>query len=383
MRGRDKPQPLQNIMPRKIFIFLALIFFHACAPTPTPTSPSPSPVSTPTFFSVPPTSIFIEATPHAPLTVRGTFVYSAGDGSLWRQNTRGGEPTPLVERSTESIAQQPAFSPDGKQIAYSALLFLPDGNLRGDIRVIAADGKNARTLIQAEANEVVYFYPRFANDGRLLVTRAEKLQTTAERAQLEWVNVDGAGERTRVIENARDADVSRDGTRIAFIRHDVAAMRSSLWLANADGKDEKILVDDTTFAAILNPRFSPDGKWLAFGVHGAAQKSLPLLSRPVPFHLAARDLSSCVPVFLFPCFARTAHAHAAPGALWRVNLETGKFQQLTDVYDDSPVPAWSSDGTQLAIHDYTGIRLIDIARAEIYPLFLEDGGNGGFDWGEE
>lgn len=88
-------------------------------------------------------------------------------------------------------------------------------------------------------------------------------------------------------------------------------------------------------------------------------------------------------VFLFTCLLHTIHAHADAGALWRVNLETKKFQQLTDVYDDSPVPAWSSDGTQIAIHDYTGIRLIDLARREIYPLFLEDGGNGGFDWSEE
>lgn len=344
-----------------------------CARTLPPTV-SPSPTVAPTHASptVPvPTSGFVEATPAIPLQLKGTFVYSAGDGSLWLQDARGGDPTPLVERSTEAIAQMPSYSPDGKYVAYSALLFLQDGNTRGDIRAIDADGKNARTLVTAEANDVVYFYPRFARDGRLLVTRAENLQTTNEHTWLEWVNLKGGGEKTRIIENARDEDISPDGTRVAFVRYDATLIHAGLWLANVDGTNAQQLVNDQTFGAVMNPRFSPDGKWLAFGVHGAPQNPLPLV--------AQRD-DSCFIAFLFTCLVQNASAHMAPGALWRVNLETRKFQPLTDIYDDSPVPAWSRDGSFVAIHDFTGIRLIDLKDKEIYPLFLEDGGNGGFDW---
>lgn len=253
-------------------------------------------------------------------------------------------------------------------MAYSALLFLADGNLRGDIHIIDVGGKNARMLLRAQANDEVYWYPRFARDGRMLVTHVENSQMTNERATLEWLDLQN-GKTTRVLDNARDADVSRDGKWIAFVRYDVTTMRSSLWLANAEGTNEKELVDAQTFTAILNPRFSPDGKWLAFSVHGTPQKNLPQ---------AKRD-DCALEIFLL-CFAKTAHAHSAPGAVWRVNLETEKFQQLTDIYDDSPMPAWSDDGAHIAIHDFTGIRLIDLARQEIYPLFLEDGGSGGFDW---
>lgn len=293
---------------------------------------------------------------------------------MWLQNARGGEPSPLVERSTDAIAQLPAFSSDGKTVAYSALLFLPDGNVRGDIRLVDADGQHVRTLAHAEANDVVYFSPRFTHDGRLLVTRTEHLQATDERSWLEWVNVNGGMERTRGIENARDADVSPDGTRLAFVRYDVATMRSSLWLADADGTDPRKLVDDETFVGIMVPRFSPDGNWIAFGVHGAPQRNLPLAAR------APDAEPSCAISFMLFCFAQTAHAHASPGALWRVNIKTEKFQQLTPIYDDSPVPAWSPDGSHIAIHDFSGIRLVDLTAREIYPLFLEDGGSGGFDW---
>jgi Tol biopolymer transport system component len=162
------------------------------------------------------------------------------------------------------------------------------------------------------------------------------------------------------------------------VRYNAQTTTSALWMADAAGTNEKELVTADTFAAILNPRFSPDGKWIAFGVHGEPQKALPLANR-----VAHANDDSCFLRFLFACLIQRAQAHMAPGALWRVNVESGKFQPLTDIYDDSPVPAWSTDGTQIAIHDFTGIRLIDLARKEIYPLFLEDGGSGGFDWYEK
>lgn len=356
----------------KRFLLCALLWnVCACAaatPTAAPAaSPTPSFVSAPTLVALP-TSQFIEATPNVPPVLRGTFVYGAGDGSLWLQQASGGDAMPFVARSTESIAQMPAFSPDGKSVAFAALLFLADGNLRGDIRLMDGDGKNVRTLLRAQANDEVYWYPRFARDGRMLVTHVRNSQMTNERAALEWLDV-SSGKTTRVIDDARDGDVAREGKWIAFVRYDVTTMRSSLWLANADGMNAQPLVDDKTFNAILNPRFSPDGKWLAFSVHGAPQKNLPQASR-----------EQCGLSILVFCLAQTAHAHSAPGALWRVNLETKTFQQLTDIYDDSPTPAWSSDGAYIAIHDFTGIRLIDLARQEIYPLFLENGGSGGFDW---
>jgi len=366
-----------------------ILFLTACSVSPTsaPVTPSPPLLSetataAPTANTTPtliiPTSTFIEATPRAPLDVRGTFVYSAGDGSLWLQHARGGAPTTLIERSKEAIAQLPSFSPDGQRVIYSALLFLADGNLRGDIRSIDSDGKNARTLIHATVNDVVYLYPRVAPNGRLLVTRVENLQTSEERAQLEWWSAETQTTQP-VVRNARDADVSHDSAHIVFVRYNVQNAETSLWLANADGTGEKELVRANVFDNIQAPRFSPDGRWIAFGVHGAPHQSLPLTAS-LGSQLTSND--ACVLRVLF-CIIETAHAHPAPGALWRVNLETNKFEALTNVYDDSPLPAWSSDGSQIAIHDFTGIRLIDLARKEIYPLFLEDGGSGGFDWSDQ
>jgi Tol biopolymer transport system component len=313
------------------------------------------------------------------LTVSGSFVYAPGDGSLWLQAASGGAPSTLVERSTESIAQLPAFAPGGTRVVYSALLFLPGGDLRGDIREIDLAGENARTLIAADASEIVYLYPRVARDGRLLVTRAEQLQTTRERASLEWVSE--KGERTSILDRAQDGDVSPDGARLVFVRYDVPTMGSSLWLADAEGKNPQELVEAATFTAIQSPRFSPDGAWVAFSAHGSPQKPLPRVrDSHSPRDTVTRESGGCALELFSVCLLSIAQAHNAPGALWAVHIASRKFLPLTDIYDDTPMPAWSPDGSRVAIHDSTGIRLIDLARREIYPLFPEDGGSGGFDW---
>lgn len=353
-------------------LFAALVLgVTACdaSPTRAPTAPPPPlPLSGEGLSDMPPppTSVFVEATPHTAIKISGQFVFAAGDGSLLLQDAAGGTPATLVERSTESIAQMPAFTPNGKHVVYSAMLFLPDGNLRGDLRRANLDGTGTETILRAESYDEVYFYPRPAPDGRWLVTRTERMQLEGERSSLEWINFE-SGTHTPVVQEARDGDVSADGMHIAFVRAQPATQRTSLWLANADGTQALELVNERTFAAVMNPRFSPDGAWLAFTVHGEAQQFLPTVEG---------DTGCALVLFVF-CLARTAHAHSAPGSLWRINLDTKKFQQLTNIYDDSPIAAWSPDGSQIAIHDFTGIRLIDLTRQEIYALFLEDGGAGG------
>lgn len=360
---------------RFLLHFVAISFLLALIACSAPSStalPTVSPSSTVRNVATPPalpTSVFVEATPAAALHLKGQFVFGAGDGSLLLQDASGGEPQPLVERSTESIAQMPAFTLDGKHIVYSAMLFMPDGNLRADLRRINLEGTARETPLRAQQNDEVYFYPRPAPDGRWLVTHITKLQLNGQSSQLEWADFE-TGVQTLGVENASDGDVSADGKRIAFVRTDITTLRTGLWIANADGSGQQELVNDQTFVSIMNPRFSPDGEWLAFTVHGAAQEPLPTVA----------GQSDCAVTLLVFCLVQTAYAHSAPGSLWRVQLETGKFQQLTDIYDDSPISAWSHDNRQIAIHDFTGIRLIDLPDQKIYPLFLESGGMGGFDW---
>jgi Tol biopolymer transport system component len=333
-----------------------------------------------------PTSRFVDSASPAPLNLQGKFVFSPGDGSIWIQEAGTGTTTALISRSLKALAQLPAFSPDGKRIAYAELVFLAGGVVRGDIRVMDADGKNDRVVLQGAGANDYYFYPRWTADGQgMLVTHAQNIQTLDERDQLERVDLATKASVRRIVEDGRDADISLDGHQIVFIRAVPDGSTNSLWMANADGSAPQNLVANGVFTAIMSPRFSPDGKWLAFSVHGSPRQSLPLLeqaSKPQP-ETTVRDDESCFLYVLVTCLVQTASAHGAPGAIWRVNLASRRFEQITPIYQDSPTPAWSADGTTIALQDVSSIRLIELAQHAVYPVDLKHGGTGGFDWKEK
>lgn len=366
-----------------LFVII-LICITACAPQAPATSvPARIPVTN-TPLPVP-TSKFVDSTPSASLNLHGKFVFSPADGGIWLQDAATGKSLILVEPVLNAIAQLPAFAPDARRVAYAALVYVRGGTA-SDIRVVDVDGQNDRDVVQAAGANIYYTHPRWTSDGKaLLVTRAENWLTLDERARLELVDLSGTAARRLIIDDAQDGDISADGKMITFVRFrpDAKAYNSiySLWLANADGSAPTELIAPGIFSVILSPRFSPDGKWIAFSVNGDPQKPLPLAYQDTKATaLATAATEPCFLYLLLTCLIETASAHGAPGAVWRVNLDFLKFEQITPIYVDSPTPTWSADGTEIATQDVFGIHLIDLKHQVIYPVDLKHGGSGGLDW---
>ena len=169
------------------------------------------------------------------------------DGSGERRLTSG----PVQSNS-------PAWSPDGRKIAYVRRSAPTLGVYTRDIYVMNADGSGQRRLtsgLRATWSSV------WSPDGRAIAFTSGRGGTSV----IFVMNADGSGER-RLTTSPADAqfpDWSPDGRRIAFTgaTDNVPTVQEPLWevyVINADGSDQQKL------ARGVLPVWSPDGRKIAF-----------------------------------------------------------------------------------------------------------------------
>ncbi len=347
-----------------LFLIVALSACRSATPTPTPL---------PTYVFSPP----LRATVPAGMTLpafKGKFVYAPGDGSLMVQDATAKEGRMVFDPKDGTYADFPAFSPDGKLIAFSTSSVNPDGTFQYDIRVMNADGSNPRVLAAPDNPKAIFVHPAWSADGKdIFFTQSYPVPPAGDHSEIDRVSASG-GKSVRVLDDAREAEVSPDGKKIGYYKLDSQTFASSLWVANLDGSGAKLIVDTQSFSALYGARFSPDSQTIVFTASGAPKKKLPGITQ-----LKSRDDDSCALAFLFTCWVARAHAHGLPWDVWLANLDGSKFTQLTQIGADSPSPAWSSDGKFIAFFEASGIYVVDRDKKIVYPI-TNRGGYGGFDW---
>jgi Tol biopolymer transport system component len=185
------------------------------------------------------------------------------------QNERGTEPkvrtmdadgSPLRMIPTDipgliSIAR-PTWSPDGSQIAFSALV-MPFSTLREQVYVMDADGANLTNL---SGNTHDDRQPEWSPDGTMLA-----LVELLSPARIVTMNADGTG-RTVLAAVGTGVDGwptwSPDGTEIAF-QHSSPGQASDVYVMDADGTGVTQLTS-TSDVKERTPVFSPDGTLVVF-----------------------------------------------------------------------------------------------------------------------
>lgn len=181
---------------------------------------------------------------HADLRSGFDIYVMKADGSGMRRITRGWD---------NDFA--PSWSPDGKRIA-----FIKESSTAGgaEIYTIRLDGTRLSKLTDTRAFEV---------DGVAWSPDGEKIafarQGRTNNVDIFTMNADGSGQRSltqtpRV--NEGDADWSPDGKKIAFSRFTRAS--EEVYVMNANGSRRKNLTAGA--ADGFSPAFSPDGKKIAF-----------------------------------------------------------------------------------------------------------------------
>ncbi len=141
----------------------------------------------------------------------------------------------------------PAFSPDGRELAYSHF----ENMAQWHIWIAPLDGGAPHRLTTGAQDEI---YPRFTPDGKSVL-----FNNWPPHGRVWLVPSDG-GPATALTGQEGDsyADVSPDGRWIAFAR--VTGNNVRVHIAPLGGGDARPL----TNSASTLPRWSPDGKWILF-----------------------------------------------------------------------------------------------------------------------
>jgi eukaryotic-like serine/threonine-protein kinase len=204
--------------------------------------------------------------PLAIVAILATIALAAVVFTLSNTRTRHLQPTLKQITLAEAVEEQPAWSPDGQEIAY---ITTPQGATQRKIfRKNIATGVETQ-LTHGEGDDIT---PAWSPDGRRILF----VRSTDPKAILQPGDVFGdysngdiwsldlsSGKESLLVRNGFDPAFSPDGSRIAVDAGWAGPRR--IWTLDAEGHNPQQVTTENSEAVIhLAPRWSRDGKLIAF-----------------------------------------------------------------------------------------------------------------------
>jgi Tol biopolymer transport system component len=220
---------------------------------------------------------------------------------VWTVSAEGGEPVAV----TRGVATDwnPAWSPDGQYLYFAS-------NRSGSMNLwrVRIDERSGATLRDPEplttpATSLAHI--SVSGDGRHIAYSSVLVTSNIQRATLNPRTATVVGEPEWVTTGSRrwsSPDPSTDGTSVVF--YSLTEPEGDIYVARANGTGLRRVTGDS--AADRVPRWSPDGKWIAF------------------FSNRGGGLQ-----------------------LWKIRPDGSDLQQLTG--EPAGAAAWSPDGSRIAV----------------------------------
>ncbi len=281
------------------------------------------------------------------IPVSGLLVFTVGV-DLWIQDEQGARP--LIEAEQDQQLLQPAISPDGKRVAYVVFqLTNAEGTTIGtDLAVASLDDPQQEIVVRHSRQAEFVWTPRWTPDGQSLIFTHEPAELTIRIVRLDLQRREAEVLR----EDARDADISPDGTRLVFVNTPHSG-DPHLVVRNMSDGSETVLDPGREWPPIpvRIPRFAPDGESVVF----SGGQSLPQVS--------ARALGL-----------------NGPEDIWSYRFDTGALTQLAAIGEDQPDFAISDDGRHVLIMGAFGMYLVEAAPRDPPYAIAPGEFHGGIDW---
>jgi TolB protein len=267
-----------------------------------------------------------------PSTLALLFVSSRDGGyySIWGMNADGSRQQRLTKEkgdfnstSGSFLEVDPAWSPDGKLIAFSSRR-----TGRSALYVMRPDGTGIKRLGSGRGEQTE---PSWSPDGKEIAFAGGPTE------RIDVMNADGSGVH-RITGDVGEIEPawSPAGNWIAYVRKSSIRSIRELWLVHPDGTGKHQLTN--LHGSASKPTWSPDGKRIAFADN--AKGAFNIYTAGVN-GTGLRRLTNSPSDDFEPAWSPDGRSIAfdRDGAIWTTTLG-GKVTRLTDGKGNDSTPAW-------------------------------------------
>jgi|GEM_PF-379359 len=367
---------------RKLLLAFILLFLSGCTSI-SVTQPAPAAATIPTGPAVLPGSLALQVTPASnsgqmnsipvnwrALNLTGQLIMilpTANGTNIGQLDLTSGEIKTLYQAPQQALLNSALVSPDGKQIllVYAPPVSSANQQTYTSLYLMPRDGSSApRPIFSSPSSTDAYFAPAWAPDGNSIYTshfiQGSSDGTTPDQFAIERVTLEG--KMTRVLSNAEWPRISPDGTKLAFVSASPDTTNNELYLANIDGSQPTQVLKPGAYPAVDDHFFAPDGKSIIFSAVNNYQQLVP------------------TPTLLERLFGiQNASAHNIPSDWYRVSIDSGQVDRLTNLSDTGMYATVSPDKKWIAFVSQSGLYVMKIDGSGLTQL-SDLVANGTVDW---